>query len=221
MSKYTYDYPRPAVTVDIILFAFTENDLKTLLIKRKEPPFQGHWAYPGGFVDENETAEEAAIRELKEETNLTGIELNQLFANSNLNRDPRGRTVSVVFYGFVPFGGALTLPGDDAEKAQWYAIDKMPKLAFDHKLLHQKSIEKCTDLLRFKVFGKEVLPKQFNLYQLMEVYHKFLSDQNKVQFLTKKLFELKVITVVDDKQSIFSFNESNYQLILENGIHLS
>lgn len=131
---YTYKYPRPAVTVDIIIIRNACADAELLLIQRLNQPFQDQWAIPGGFVDMDETVEQAAERELKEETALSGILLNQFKTYSAVNRDPRGRTISIVFVGIAPFE-SNAIAGDDAKNAQWFKLNNLPKLAFDHKLI--------------------------------------------------------------------------------------
>lgn len=129
---YTYDYPRPAFTVDAIVFRKKEENYEVLLIKRKHDPFKGMWAFPGGFMDMDETAEHAVLRELREETGLTGVELRQLRTVSKVDRDPRGRTVSLVFYGFATPGQSGVEGADDASDAQWFAVNDLPPMAFDH-----------------------------------------------------------------------------------------
>ena len=125
---YTYKYPRMLVTVDIIVFF----DSKVLLIQRKNDPFKGSFALPGGFVEMNETLKEAANRELLEETGLKGIELTQLAAFDKPDRDPRDRNISIAFYGFTTIENSSIQGGDDADNAQWISIDNLPKLVFDH-----------------------------------------------------------------------------------------
>ncbi len=131
MMNFTYKYPRPSVTVDIIIFKLN-NPVQVLLIERKHPPFQNTWAFPGGFVDENEPLEKAAIRELTEETGLKNINLKQLHAFGDPGRDPRGHTVSIVFWGVLK-EEVILLAGDDASKAEWFNIKSLPELAFDHQ----------------------------------------------------------------------------------------
>ena len=131
---YTYKYPRPAVTVDIIIIRNTCEDAELLLIQRLNPPYQNQWAIPGGFVDMDETVEQAAERELKEETGLSGIILNQFKTYSAVNRDPRGRTISIVFVGIAPYV-SKAVAGDDAKNVQWFKLNNLPKLAFDHELI--------------------------------------------------------------------------------------
>lgn len=129
---YTYEYPRPALTVDLALLRPGADGLEVLLIRRGRAPFAGCWALPGGFVDEGEPLEAAACRELQEETGVTGVALQQLAAFGDPGRDPRGWTVSVVFWGWLP---AETLPpcaGDDAAAVGWWPLQALPPLAFDH-----------------------------------------------------------------------------------------
>ena len=134
---YTYKYPRPALTTDAVVFSKSGDELKILLIQRKNPPFLGYWAFPGGFVNMNETLEESAARELREETGLDNVELKQFKTYGAINRDPRGRTVSVVYYGFVDEKDVHVHAEDDANEVQWFPVSYLPKLAFDHQnILH-------------------------------------------------------------------------------------
>jgi len=129
--KHCYHYPRPAVTADIIILKKSNDQQFVLLIERKHPPFEGMWALPGGFLEMDETLENTALRELQEETGITGVELKQFHTFSKVNRDPRHRTITTVFIGFTN-DNISPVAGDDAAKAQWFSIDKLPPLAFDH-----------------------------------------------------------------------------------------
>lgn len=139
--SYTYKYPRPALTVDVMVFRKAEEGWQILLIQRKNKPFRGQWAFPGGFVDMNETVEEAAERELAEETGLKNVSLKQFYTFSAIDRDPRGRTVSVVFYGFIETKNSRVKGADDAENAQWHDLNQLPKLAFDHDQIIKKALD--------------------------------------------------------------------------------
>ncbi len=131
MSAFIYDYPRPMLTVDAVIFAGEGNECNVALIRRKHDPFAGFWALPGGFVDMSETLEAAATRELHEETGLKNIPLQQFYAFGDLERDPRGRSISIGYWGHLPSCPPLRA-ADDAAEAAWFPIDRLPQLAFDH-----------------------------------------------------------------------------------------
>jgi len=129
--SFTYNYPRPCVTTDCLIFKKIESVWHLLLIERGKEPFKGCWALPGGFLEMEEDLDTCAARELQEETGLTGIELHQLYAFGAIDRDPRHRTVSVAYWG-VDDTQQKAVGGDDAAKAQWFALNRLPDLAFDH-----------------------------------------------------------------------------------------
>lgn len=129
--SYTYKYPRPAVTTDCVVFT-QEEEPKVLLIQRGNEPYKGYWAFPGGFMNMEETAEECAVRELKEETGLTVKQIQQIGAYSKVDRDPRGRTVSIAYLAIVDAPTAVS-GMDDAAKAAWFPLSSLPDLAFDHQ----------------------------------------------------------------------------------------
>lgn len=131
-GKYAYDWPRPMVTVDAAVFAFFEDRARLLLIQRKHEPFQDHWALPGGFVEMEEDLPEAAARELAEETGLKDIPLEQLHTFGKPGRDPRGRAITVVYFGIAKQDQPQVKAADDAAQVQWFDIDSLPALAFDH-----------------------------------------------------------------------------------------
>lgn len=141
-GKYCYDYPRPSVTVDIALFKRAANRVEILLIKRARPPFKGMWAFPGGFVDRDESLKDAAARELKEETGLEGIALQQVGAFGDPGRDPRGHTVSIVFTAVID-GSQDIRAADDAADARWHSAARPPALAFDHKKILRVALEQA------------------------------------------------------------------------------
>lgn len=137
---FTYAYPRPAMTVDALIFS--EGKDMVLLIQRGKPPFTGQWALPGGFVGMEETLEEAIARELQEETGLTGLKLSQFHAFSAVDRDPRHRTISVVFIGYADPGKAAIAAGDDASDVRWFSVGELPGLAFDHQEIIGMAVDK-------------------------------------------------------------------------------
>jgi 8-oxo-dGTP diphosphatase len=141
---FTYKYPRMLVTVDALVFLKddSKNSYRVLLIQRKNNPFKGFFALPGGFVELDETLKDAATRELMEETGLRKVELIQLAAFDKPDRDPRDRNISIAFYGFTSSNNSKISGGDDAENAEWFDLDKLPKLAFDHSDIIKYAINK-------------------------------------------------------------------------------
>jgi 8-oxo-dGTP diphosphatase len=132
-KRYCYDYPRPALTADALILTVQESVAKLLLIQRKHPPFAKRWALPGGFVNEGETLEQAALRELEEETGVSGLQVMPFGSYGDPGRDPRGWTVTVAFLAVVPWSEQLAARGsDDASQATWHPLRKLPRLAFDH-----------------------------------------------------------------------------------------
>ena len=130
--SFCYDHPRPSVTVDIVLFRLHKNSADVLLIRRARSPFKDYWAFPGGFVDQDEDLEAAAHRELEEETGISGLRLEQIGAFGVPGRDPRGHTVSIAFGAVLTDGNVSVRAADDAAEAGWFSIEAPPALAFDH-----------------------------------------------------------------------------------------
>ena len=137
--SFTYKYPRPCGTTDNLIFRKIDGNWHLLLIERGNEPFKGCWALPGGFLEMEEDLDTCAARELQEETGLTGIELHQLYAFGAPNRDPRHRTISVAYWG-IDNSERQAVGSDDAAEAQWFALDKLPSLAFDHEQILQKAL---------------------------------------------------------------------------------
>jgi 8-oxo-dGTP diphosphatase len=131
-GTYVYDWPRPMVTVDAAVFAWVEVKAKLLLVQRKLEPYQGHWALPGGFVEIDEDLPDAAARELAEETGLSNIPLEQLRTFGKPGRDPRGRIITILYFGIAGPERRQAKAADDAADVQWFAIDHLPPMAFDH-----------------------------------------------------------------------------------------
>ena len=135
---YTYKYPRPAVTADCIVIT-REGDAKVLLIQRGDEPYKGCWAFPGGFMNMDETTEQCAKRELEEETGLKVYDIHQIGTFSKVDRDPRGRTINVAYLAIID--KPMSVVGqDDAEKAEWWSLSSLPQLAFDHDEIMSKAI---------------------------------------------------------------------------------
>lgn len=147
-GKYTYDWPRPMVTVDAVVFAFFDGKAKLLLVNRKDEPYKGKWALPGGFVGIDEELEDAVARELAEETGLAGVRLEQMHTFGRCGRDPRGRQITVAFMGIAEKGLNRIRAGDDAAQVGWFDIEKLPKdMAFDHEKVANFAIEKLKTII--------------------------------------------------------------------------
>lgn len=144
--KFTYDYPRPMVTVDIFLLRFHQKKIETLLVKRDHPPFEGKWALPGGFIEMQEKMHKSAERELYEETGLREIKLIPILIKGDPDRDPRGRTISIVYSGILAPPFQETRAGDDAREVKWFSLADLPKLSFDHYYI----IKECQEKVKFK-----------------------------------------------------------------------
>jgi len=149
-GKYIYDWPRPMVTVDAVVFGLFKNKFKLLLIKRGREPFKGKWAMPGGFVAMDEELELAVARELEEETGMINVPLTQMHTFGRCGRDPRGRQISIAFVGIATKGLNKIKAGDDAAKARWFDIENLPEdMAFDHNEMAESAIRK---LKRKKIY---------------------------------------------------------------------
>ena len=193
---YTYEYPRPSVTVDTVLFTIRAGELAVLMIRRGGPPFKGHWALPGGFVEENESLERAAARELQEETGVVQTALEQLGAFGDPGRDPRGHTVSVAFYTFL-VATVRPVAADDAADAQWVPLSTLQRarVAFDHSRIIALAIERLREQLVMQAqegFPRarfEIVPPRFTLSELQHVHEAVLGKQ-----IDKRNFRSKLIT---------------------------
>lgn len=138
---YCYDYPRPSVTVDIVLLTDVFPHPKVLLIRRKNPPFEDLWALPGGFLEMDETLEESALRELNEETNISDVELTQVGTFGHPDRDPRGRVITIAYVGIINSEQQKAVAGSDAAEVAWFSSLDLPQLAFDHSEIIKKALE--------------------------------------------------------------------------------
>lgn len=168
--RYTYDYPRPAVTTDVVLFTIREQQLSVLLIRRAAEPFQGSWALPGGFVEMDEDLIDCARRELAEETGVTGVYLEQLYTFGTPGRDPRGRVISVVYYALAPEEQVHIQAASDAAAAEWFPVAELPALAFDHDRVLAVAKERLAAKLGYSTVALQLMPEKFTLSELQSVY---------------------------------------------------
>ena len=167
------DYPRPSVTVDLVIFTIVDDDLKVLLIRRGVEPFKARWALPGGFVEIDESLEQAAARELKEEVGVTNVYLEQLYTFGEPKRDPRGRVISVAYFALIDAERQRIVAADDADDAAWHSVfDRKlgSKLAFDHKKILDYAVWRLRNKIEWTTVGYELLSKKFTLSELQRVY---------------------------------------------------
>lgn len=184
--------PRPAITVDVVIFRLHATQLEMLIVKRAAPPFKGRWAIPGGFVHIDEALEAAARRELFEETGLLNVFLEQLYTFGNPKRDPRGRVISVAYYALI--GGTQPLrAGDDAAAARWCAVDDLPQLAFDHRHIANYALKRLRYKLEYTAVGFQLLPPTFTLAELQSVYEIVLGESLDKRNFRRRLLETNVL----------------------------
>lgn len=207
---FTYDYPRPALSADCVLFAWQDQTIKVLLIQRKHEPFAKHWALPGGFVDIDEDLPTAAARELEEETHLKRVKLFQLAAYGAVERDPRTRVVTVAHWGLVTSAQMKqAVAGDDAALTCWFDVNKLPKLAFDHQVVMNDARRALRLRTVLNSFGKEWLPKRFSAVQLAGVYQAASERKESPKRLLTRLMKLGLVK--ESKNELFEFETKTYR----------
>lgn len=198
-SQFHYKYPHPAITADCVVFGFDGQRIKVLLIQRGFEPFKGKWAFPGGFMNMDETAEECARRELEEETGLTGVFVNQFHTFSGVNRDPRERVVTVAHYALVRISEVKG--GDDAIAAQWFGVNEIPSLAFDHELMLKKAISCLKERICFEPVAFELLPEVFTMTELQKLYEAVLEVKFDRRNFYNKMHRLGILDEVGNRQT--------------------
>jgi 8-oxo-dGTP diphosphatase len=175
-KAYSYAYPHPAVTTDVVLFTIRQESLQVLLIQRANPPFQQMWALPGGFLDMNEDLEQCAKRELQEETGIEGLYLEQLYTFSAPDRDPRERVISVTYFALTQSDSLQPKAASDAQAAAWHPMSQLPNLAFDHAGIIELARQRLAAKLNYSTIAFQLLPETFTLSQLQAVYETILDQ---------------------------------------------
>jgi 8-oxo-dGTP diphosphatase len=224
---YSYEYPRPALTVDCVVFGFDAGDLKVLLIQRALEPFKGRWALPGGFVHMTESLDAAALRELREETGLTDLFLEQLYTFGTPNRDPRGRTVSVAYFALVALEGRQLAASTDASNAAWFSARELPSLAFDHESIVDAATQRLRGKVRYQPIGFELLPEKFTLSQLQHLYETILERELDKRNFRKKILGMDVLKETDEIETdvahraarLYRFDEARYRKLVKKGFN--
>lgn len=173
--RYCYRYPHPSVTTDCVIFGFDGRRLHVLLVQRGADPYKGWWAFPGGFLNMEESAEEGALRELQEETGLREACIRQFHAFTAPQRDPRERVITIAFYALVRMQEVKG--GDDAADARWFALDEVPPLAFDHDEMLLRARQALHRQMHFEPVGAGLLPEEFTLDALLQLYEALWETQ--------------------------------------------
>jgi 8-oxo-dGTP diphosphatase len=226
---YTYEYPRPALTVDCVVFGLDEEDLKVLLVQRDLPPFKDRWALPGGFVRMEESVDDAARRELREETGLklNDLYLEQLYTFGDPGRDPRGRVVSVAYYVLVNLADHSVQAATDARDAAWFSVSDTPSLAFDHDAILAAALGRLKGKVRYQPIGFELLPPKFTLSQLQRLYETVLERPLDKRNFRKKILSMGVLVETDEVQQdvshraarLYRFDEDKYRRLKKKGFN--
>ena len=221
---HSYEHPRPALTVDCVIFGLDESSqLKILLIRRASDPFKGAWALPGGFVEMDEDLEAAALRELAEETGVKDVFIEQLYTFGQPGRDPRGRVVSVAYFALVNLEEHPVQAASDADHVDWFEIDQLPKLAFDHDRIVEVAVGRLRAKVRYQPIGFELLPEQFTLSQLQKLYETVLGveELNKRNF-RKRILDMGILEEAGKQEGVahrpavlYRFNKAKYEQLVE------
>ncbi|MCE3227036.1 MAG: hydrolase [Bacteroidetes bacterium] len=221
------EYPRIDITVDAVVFGYKPDEgISVLLIKRKKDPFKGTWAIPGGFVEVDESLEHAVSRELKEETGIEVNYLEQLYTFGEPKRDPRKRIVSVAYYALVKPDIYEVHAADDAEGAEWFNIEKLPKLAFDHKYILEMAIFRLRNKISYEPVGFELLDKHFPFSELHKLYETLYGKEIDRRNFKKKFLSLGILKELKEKNSggkgrpglLYQFDKDKYFQLKKKGI---
>jgi 8-oxo-dGTP diphosphatase len=213
------------VTVDIVIFTLREGSLQVLLVKRGVPPFEGQYAIPGGFIRGDESLEEAALRELHEETGVRNVFLEQLYTFGDPKRDPRGRVITVAYYALIASDKLSLVAGADAAEAQWFPASGVPTLAFDHKSILDYALERLGNKLEYTTVGFQLLPKEFTLGELQAVYEAILARPLDKRNFRRKLALLGILKPLRKWQrtgrkpaQLFRFAAPRFEKLKDKGI---
>jgi 8-oxo-dGTP diphosphatase len=224
-----YDYARPALAVDCVVFGLDETDLKVLLIQRKLPPFQHAWALPGGFVRVDESLDEAARRELEEEAGVTDVFLEQLYTFGAPDRDPRERVVSVAYYALAKLSDHRIRAATDAMGAGWFPLDELPRLAFDHSEIVARAHDRLRGKVRYAPVGFELLPPRFSLTQLQRLYEIILGTALDKRNFRKKILAMDLLVETDEVEQgvrhraarLYRFDRRKYERLMRQGFEFA
>lgn len=225
---YSYKYPKPSVTVDCVVFGLDNaQKLKVLLIKRGIKPYEKSWALPGGFVQLEESVDAAAVRELREETGIEQIFLEQLYTFGNVERDPRDRVITIAYYALINIEEYTLKAQTDTIDANWFAMNSLPVLAFDHEHILQVAKQRLKGKLRYQPIGFELLPTKFTLTQLQRLYETVLEKKLDKRNFRHKISKMLLITDTQTMETgvshrpakLYQFNRQRYEELNQAGFN--
>ncbi|MCA9953304.1 MAG: NUDIX hydrolase [Anaerolineales bacterium] len=202
MPEY-YDptkFDRPSVTVDVVIFSLADDALQVLLIKRESPPFAQMWAIPGSFIKMDESLEEAAVRALADETGVEDVYTEQLYTFGKPGRDPRTRVITVAYFALVPHDAIHHKAGRDASETSWFAVSKLPSLAFDHAEIVEYAYRRLRYKLEYTSVGFQLLPDVFTLTELQKAYEIILSEQLDKRNFRRKILAAEILEETGEKK---------------------
>jgi 8-oxo-dGTP diphosphatase len=225
-NKKTY---KPFVTVDCVVFGLDKSeDIRVLLINRAYAPYKNFWALPGGFVIENETLEEAARRELFEETSVKDLFIEQLFTFGELERDPRGHVISVAYFALVNLEKHPPSASTDASDAKWYKLSELPELAFDHSEIIEMAINRLNSKVRYQPVGFELLPEKFTLSELQNLYETILGKELNRRNFRSKFLKMGILEQLERQKDVahrpaflYKFNKGKYEELTSKGFEFA
>jgi 8-oxo-dGTP diphosphatase len=213
------------VTVDIVIFTVRERNLQVLLVRRGVPPFKGQYAIPGGFIHDDESLEQAAKRELHEETGLHDLFLEQLYSFGDPARDPRGRVVTVAYYALISSERHSLAAGSDASEARWFSMSELPTLAFDHKQILDYALERLRNKLEYTTVGFQLLAEKFTLSELQSVYEAILGRRLDKRNFRRKIALLGILKPLREWQRagrkparLHRFSSARFEKLKDKGI---
>ena len=206
---YQYKYEHMAVTTDCAIFTYEDWKLKVLLVRRGGEPYKGQWAFPGGFLKMDETAEEGARRELREETGLVPSAIGQLGVFSDVDRDPRERVITIAWYALVK--PSEVVGGDDADEAAWFPVDALPPLAFDHRKIFEAAMERLRRDIHFQPVGFDLLDDEFTIPDLQRLYEAILGVKFDRRNFQRKLLAAGILEEASPAEEYGALPDSLFQ----------
>ncbi|PIQ84279.1 MAG: NUDIX hydrolase [Candidatus Omnitrophica bacterium CG11_big_fil_rev_8_21_14_0_20_63_9] len=218
--------PKHAIAVDVVLLTIQGGTLKVLLVKREQAPYRGTWALPGGVVGADESVDDAALRELHEETNIGNIYLEQLYTFGDPTRDPRGRVITVAYYALVNWQQFQLKARQRVTEASWFAVKRLPTLAFDHRRIVDYALERLRYKINYTTVGFQLLPREFTLTELQSSYEVILGQRLDKRNFRRKMLQLGILKDTAHVRAIgrqrparlYTFTEPKVVKLQEKGI---